>query len=376
MKIAVNTRFLLPGRMEGIGWFTFETLKRIVQNHPEHEFLFFFDRPHDPQFIFAPNVRAIEIFPPARHPLLWFAFFEISLPLALQHHKPDLLLSTDGFLPLTSKIPSVLVMHDLNYEHLPQLLPWSTLAYYRWFLPRYAHKATRIVTVSEFSKSDIVSTYQISPEKIDVAHNGANEIFKPLDEETKMKIKNQFSGGADYLLFVGSLHPRKNVIRLLQAFELFKNEHPCDIKLIVVGEKMFGEQALENTYRQMTHAGDVVFTGRLKPEELHHVTASAMALVFVPLFEGFGIPVVEAMKCGTPVIASNITSMPEVAGDAALYADPYSVMSIKKAMGKMVNDGKLRESLSAMGLERSKMFTWDITAQKVWKSIEIVMDTI
>lgn len=370
MKIAVNTRFLIKDRLEGIGWFTYETMKRITKDHPEHEFLFLFDRPFHSEFVFEKNITPLEVFPPARHPLLWFTWFELSLPLVFQKHKPDIFLSTDGFLSLSVKTPSIAVIHDINYEHIEAGMPWMVKTYYKNLMPRYAQRANRILTVSEFSKSDISNTYNINPEKIDLTCNGAGNAYVPLNETEKNQVRQKFSGGDSYFVFVGSLHPRKNVARLLMAFDTFRKQTKEKIKLLVVGDRMFNTSQIETVYSDLTHKDDVVFTGRLSREDLTQVTAAALSLVFVPCFEGFGIPIVEAMKCGVPVITSNVTSMPEVAGNAALLADPYSVLSISNAMTKIAENPSLRNELSAKGLERANFFTWEKAAQAVWDSIE------
>ncbi len=212
MNIAVNTRLLIHGRLEGIGWFTFENLKRVTTSHPEHQFFFIFDRPYHPEFIFGPNVHPIVIGPQARHPLLYYVWFEYSVKRVLKKIKADLFLSPDGYLSLSSKIPAIAVFHDLNFEHYPEDLPWAERWYYKHFFPKYARKATRIATVSEFSKSDIVKQYHVDANKISVVFNGANEQYAPLSEDQKTLALQKLTGGKPYFFFVGALHPRKNYL--------------------------------------------------------------------------------------------------------------------------------------------------------------------
>jgi glycosyltransferase involved in cell wall biosynthesis len=156
MKIAVNTRLLLKDKLEGIGWVAYETLRRMVASHPEVEFYFLFDREPDPMFLFADNVKPVVLFPQARHPFLFIWFFEFSVTKALKKIKPDLFFSPDGYLSLRSDVPQVTQFHDLNFEHFPKDMPKIHLWHYKTFFPRFARKAKRIVTVSEFSKQDIV----------------------------------------------------------------------------------------------------------------------------------------------------------------------------------------------------------------------------
>ena len=369
MRIAVNTRLLLKGKLEGIGWVAYETLKRIVLAHPEVEFYFIFDRKPNPQFLFADNVKPVVLFPQARHPLLFIWFFELSLPQALKRIKADLFYSPDGYLSLRSKVPQVVEFHDLNFEHFPGDMPKIHLWHYKKFFPKFAHKAQRIVTVSEFSKRDIVDCYQVNPDKIDVAYNGVNEIFKPLSEAEKKIVRAHYSFGHPYFMFVGSLHPRKNLARLFTAFDRFKQRYQNDMKLVIVGEKRWWTVPIQKAYDAMSCKADVVFTGRLSADDLHRVTAAALASVYVSYFEGFGIPILEAFRCDTPVITSNVTSMPEVAQDAALLVDPFNEDDIAEAMAKMM-DEDLRAALISKGRERAKAFSWDHAAEVIWKSFE------
>ena len=205
--------------------------------------------------------------------------------------------------------------------------------------------------------------------KIEVAYNGANDILTPINESLKKEVRNKYSEGKPYFMFVGSLHPRKNLARLFTSFDLFKKNNNNGIKLVIVGSKRWWTEPIKNAYESMTHKDDVIFTGRLSSEDLHLVTASALASVYVSYFEGFGIPIVEAFKCDTPVITSNVTSMPEVAADAALLVDPFNEESIAEAMEKIL-DEDLRNKLIEKGRKRREDFSWDKAAEMWWKCIE------
>lgn len=376
MRIAVNTRLLIKNKLEGIGWFTFETFSRMVQEHPEHEFLFLFDRPYDPAFIFAGNVTPVQVGPQTRHPVLWYLWFEYQLPRIFKKYKVDLFVSPDGYLSLKSPVPQLDVIHDINFAHRPKDLPLKFRTYYNYFFPKYARKARRIATVSEYSKNDIASTYGILPEKIDVVYNGANLSYTPIDERKKNETRQQFTSGKEYFLFVGAMHPRKNIPFLLQAFDEFKKQSSSDIKLVLVGEKMFLTASISETLNKMQFKQDVVFTGRMEPEVLSMLMGSALALTFIPLFEGFGIPVIEAFQAGIPVIASKRTSLPEVCGDAALMVNPTDLSEIAGAMNAIYRDDKLRSELVRKGSIQKMKFSWDKTAGKFWESIEKCLQTI
>ncbi len=370
MIIAVNTRLLISGKLEGIGWFTFESLKRITRQHPEHQFIFIFDRDYSKEMIFAGNVKAIVAGPPTRHPVLWWYWFEFVIPKILRKHKVDLFLSPDGYSSLSTDVKTLIVMHDINFVHRPKDLPFLIRHYYNFFFKRFARNATRLATVSQFSKNDIAESFFIDKDKIDVVYNGAKSDYKPLDETQKRNIKNKYSGGSEFFVFVGALHPRKNVTRLLLAYDEFRKTVNTDVKLIIVGERMFKSSDIAKAYNGLKFKSDVVFSGRLAPLDLSQVLASALALTFVPLFEGFGIPVVEAFYCDTAVITSNVSSLPEVAGKAALLVDPFSIDSIKDAMIKISSDSYLKDELIANARIWRNKFTWDKTATKLWQSIE------
>jgi glycosyltransferase involved in cell wall biosynthesis len=169
---------------------------------------------------------------------------------------------------------------------------------------------------------------------------------------------------------VGALHPRKNITRLFKAFDAFKSSRSNPVKLVIVGQKYYWTSEIKHTYIGMKFKDDVIFTGRLSTQELHHVMASALAMTYVPYFEGFGIPILEAMNCDVPVITSNVTAMPEVAADAALLIDPFSVDSIAQGMLQLYADETLRQRLVEKGRIRRQDFSWNKTAAALWESIE------
>ncbi len=369
MQIVVNTRLLLPNKLDGIGWFTYQTLKRITQQHPDVHFVFLFDRPYDNQFIFADNITPLIIGPQARHAFLFYAWFQFSVKSILNKLKPDLFLSPDGMLSLGAKCKQLPVIHDINFLHHPKDVPFWASKFYNRYFPKYAHEASRIATVSEYSKQDISKSYGINSGKIDVVYNGINETFSPLNEEQKIATKKKYTNNQPYFVFVGSLHPRKNVKRLLQAFDAFKSETNADFKLVLAGANFWGMNELKETLEVMKFAKDVVFTGRVNDEELNSILASAFALTFIPYFEGFGIPMIEAMQCEVPVIASNTTCLPEIAEDAALFVNPFDVNEIKNAMIYIYQDTEYRKRLIEKGNKRKTLYSWDKSANLLWDCI-------
>ncbi len=369
MRIAVNTRLLLHDRLDGWGRFAFETLRLMVQQHPEHEFIFLFDRKPHPEFIFGANVTPVTVHPQARHPLLWHVWFEWMVPSVLRKHKADLFLSPDGYLSLSTDVPSVPVIHDLNFLHSPGDIPAHHARYLNTHFPRFARKAARIATVSEFSRQDIATHYAIDPQQIDVVFNGVSERFLPLTETARAAARTRWADGSPYFIYVGAMHPRKNIARMLQAFDAFKETQASDLRLIMVGNRQWWTDGMEQALQAMRHRDHVIFTGRVSEQDLGQLLGGALASVYVSTFEGFGIPIIEAFQADVPVITSNVTSMPEVAGDAALLVDPTSVDGIAEAMRRMVSDPVLRDGLVAKGRVQAQRFTWQRTSSLLWDSM-------
>ena len=369
MRIAVNTRLLVPEKMDGIGRFTFETLQRICNNNPEVKFDFIFDRKPSSEFKFSENVRLISLSPPARHPILWVIWFEYRLKNYINSNNFDLFLSPEGWIPPNLNCPSLGVIHDLNFAHHPENIIFSHRKYLQYFFPKFANRANRIATVSEFSKKDIIETYNISPEKIDVVYNGANEIFKPLSIEKQVKVRATFSNEKPYFIFIGTLHPRKNIDHLLLAFDDFKSTVHSDVQLLIVGNRKWWPAKVESIYQKMKFKDNVHFLGRQSDENLAQLLASAEALTYLPYFEGFGIPILEAFQCEVPVITSAVSSMPEVAKDAALLAQPTDVGGISEKMRLIIENDELKKRLIQKGAQRAKDFSWNKTADLLWQSI-------
>lgn len=283
--------------------------------------------------------------------------------------KPDLFLSQDGFIPLGASCKQLNVIHDINFLHHPKDLKWLTGKYYNTFFPKFAKRADRLVTVSEYSKKDICKNYGIDPGKIDVVYNGIHPFFQEFTEEVKAETRKKFSHGESYFVYVGSILPRKNIVNLAKAFAIFKDKSKSKLKLVIAGRQYWGMDEIYREIKQSGMEGEVIFTGRLDDLELAKVLASSLALTYVPYYEGFGIPVIEAMQANVPVITSNVTSLPEVAGDAALLVDPLSPDSISDAMLKLYSDPTLQKELIEKGRKRKMDFSWEKSAADLWASI-------
>lgn len=337
--------------------------------------MFLFDRPFSDEFIFSDNITPVIVSPQARHPFLYYLWFQHSVKGILNKMNPDLFLSPDGFLSLGAKCKQLPVIHDLNFIDHPKDTKWLTAKYYNYYFPRFAKEATRIATVSEYSKQQIAEHYKISKEKIDVVYNGINPFFKELGDDQKISTRKKFTQGKNYFVNVGSLHPRKNIINLIKGFSEFKKETGSDSKLVLAGPHFWGLGEIYNVIESCSLRDEVIFTGRLENDDLASVLGAATALTFVPYYEGFGIPLIEAMEAAVPIITSNVTSLPEVAGDAALLVNPFETGEIKSAMVRLYCDENLRKQLIEKGKIQKQNFSWDKSADLLWKSIQTTTGT-
>jgi glycosyltransferase involved in cell wall biosynthesis len=360
-------RLLIPGKLEGIGWFSLETMRRLADHHPNTEFIFVYDRPIPKGIRFPNNVRSHRIILPARRPLLWKIWFDGSLNRLLKKWKPDLFYSPEGMMPLNPPCRSLITIHDLNFEHFPEDMPANYLRYYREYFPKFAERADRITTVSMASRNDIINLYRIDPNKIEVVYNGVNESYTALSPELVQKTRAEYSDGAPYFFYIGSFHRRKNIERMLKAYDHYR-ERGGEAKFLLVGEEMWGDGELEQLVKHMEHRADVQLLGRRSPEELKFLMGAAQALIFVSYFEGFGLPIVEGMRAGVPVLTSEASCMPEISGGATLLVNPMNEKLISDGMIAL-DDPDTRTRLIQKGLERSIDFSWERTATGIWENM-------
>lgn len=373
MTIAINCWILRNKKPDGIGYFTINTISQLIKDHPETHFQILCDKNFTEDYFNFHNVSQHHIFPPFRHPVLYFFYMEFVVSSFLKKHKPDIFLSMEGFLTLSSPCKQIPVIYDINFEHNPHDLELKNRLYFRFFYQRFAFKATRIATISEYSKADISQFYKVDLNKIDNVSCGINSNFFPLEQSKIEDVRKKWSNGSPYFFFVGSMHPRKNIKRLLEAFSLFKQKNRTDVKLLLAGSILWSKTEIKDAYLNSPFKDDIVFTGRLTDEELQQVLGAALALSFVPIFEGFGLPIVEAMQCGVPVICSNVTSMPEVAGDAAIMVDPFNVGSIAAGMETLYKNEELRLELIRSGHLQKQNFSWKRTSELLWESINMAL---
>ena len=371
MKIAINCWVLRNKQLDGIGYFTVNTIQRMIVAHPEVSFVLLCDRNFHEDYFKGENVVIKRIFPPYRHPLLYVFFLECILPFYLRSLKPNLMLSAEGFCSLISSCKQIPVIYDINFEHHPENLTLKNRLYFRFFFSKFARKAVRIATISEYSKKDISNYYKIDHSKIDNVSCGINASFSKLSNEVIHQTRIQLTNGKPYFFFVGSMHPRKNIQRLIEAFELFKTKTGSDMKLVISGAILWKTEAMKERFQNSSFKEDIVFTGRVTDEQLGLYLGSACALAFVPIFEGFGLPIVEAFQAGVPVVCSNTTSLPEVAGNAAVFVNPMDINDIARGLTEIaLMDAETRSECILKGDIQKNQFSWNRTAELLWNCIQ------
>ena len=250
----------------------------------------------------------------------------------------------------------IVTVHDIIPILYPQYHPLKRALYFKYFLKPLLKKADKIISVSEATKKDLVGKLNIEERKIKVIHLGVSEKFKPTEDISVLK---KYGINKNYIFFLGTIEPRKNVQRLIEAY----NKLECEDKLVIAGGKGWGEEVTSNNE-------NIVFTSYVDEKDLPALYSHATLFVYPSLYEGFGLPVLEAMACGTPVITSNISSLQEVSGNAAVLCDPMNVEDIKDKIRLVLDDNQLQESLRVKGLERATKFNWEKCARETEKVYE------
>ncbi len=271
--------------------------------------------------------------------------------------------ATEHLLPPFRHLPTVLTVHDLIFRHLPQHHKRLNRWYLNLAMPLYVRRATHLIAVSEATRRDLMAAYGVPAEKITVIYEAADPRFGPRDALEQQTIRANYGLPPAYFLYLGTIEPRKNLLRLLRAWEplYLAGEAP---PLVIVGKRgWLSEPFFEAVERSPAREG-LILTGYVLDDDLPALIAAATAFVFPSLYEGFGLPPLEAMACGTPVLCSDRSSLPEVVGDAALLFDPTDEEAIRAAMRRLLRDAALREALRRKGLEQAARFSWRRTAEE------------
>lgn len=368
MRIAFDIRGL-DGSHGGKGVWTANTLMSVLSLDRENEFFLYTREIPNHDFTSLPNVHVVQIF--GRGPLWHWRFYQ-----AMLKDKVDTYVATESyivpFLHDPAKLKVALVVHDLVAFNSPaKHQQWAT-AIERLTLAKAAAKCRWIFTVSEFTRQDLIQrfpTLHLS-HKTTVVHAGVREIFAhPMDANRILGAQRRHDLGPDYLLMVGTLEPRKNIMGALTAYSYLSPQHQKRYPLVIIGRRGWYFQAIFKWVKTLSLESRIVFLESVADDDLVPLMRGATVFLFPSFYEGFGLPVLEAMQCGVPVLASRASSIPEVGGDAAHYVDPAKCTSISDGITRLLNDKKYRKELREKGLERVKLFSWDRTAELILSAI-------
>ena len=365
MTIAVNTRFLFADNTADSDNFIFDCFSYVAEKYPQHQFIYIFEGPFNKKYITAQNITGVIAGPP----LLWQYWYNYKIPALLKKYKVNILVNAGGICSLRTKIPQCLVVQDLSFLYTPQFLQKKQLRLFKRFMPKFLLKAKNIVTLSEFSKAAIIKKYKTAEEKINTVYPGVSEIFKPVTDVAKETIREKYTEGKEYFLYTGVVHPSKNLVTLLKAFSFFKKRQKSNMQLLIAGHIDDNYAEFTNGLKTFKFRNEVKLLGLLPPEELAAITAAAYAFVYPSLYEDFALPPLQAMQCGVPVILSNTGALPEISGDAALYANSVDFNDIAEKMMLLFKDENKKKQFADKGIARAKEFNRGKAAGLLWESV-------
>jgi glycosyltransferase involved in cell wall biosynthesis len=381
MLIGIDASRALLSQRTGTENYSLHLIRALLRLDSGHRFrLYLRQRPPDDLWPASANAE-LQVIPWAR---LWT---HLRLSWEMARRPPDLLFVPAHVLPLLHPRRSVVTVHDLGYLHYPEAHPFFDRLYLDLSTRYHCRAAAHIIAVSQATKDDLVRCYRADPRRITVIHSAhAAGLFRPADPAAQRAVRERYVLHAPYLLYLGTLQPRKNLARLLEAFaktprRLSPEAQPegsgglpegVQPLLVIAGKKGWLYEPLFQQVERLGLSGRVVFTGYVPEEDLPPLLSGALALVLPSLYEGFGLPLLEAMACGTPVICSNASALPEIAGDAALLIDPLDAADLAEGMARLVEDEELRRRLVARGLERAAQFSWERCARETLAVLEEV----
>lgn len=364
MNIAINT-LSLNRTKAGMGNYIWNLVNCLASiDRKNGYYIFVSDRNKHLFDIKRGNFKIIKVGRRFSEGPLRFLWEQFALPKCIKKLDIDILHSPGFVIPFFSKAKNVLTIADLTFIKYPRVHTLIKQKYFGWLIPHSIKKSDRVISISESTKKDILELIDTNPEKIDVIHLAHGKEFNMKNKKNaKNALKTKYGIKPPFLLFVGMIEPRKNLGGVLMALANLKKEG-MPHKIVIVGKKGWKYKGVFKTIRELKLGDNVVFTGYVPDADLPIFYNSAEVFMYPCLYEGFGIPILEAMACGCPVITSNISSMPEVAGNAAILVNPESVEEIKQAMKRVISDSKLRADMIRKGMINVKRFNWEKTARE------------
>jgi len=360
MLIGVDASRAALARRTGTEHYSLQLIRHLVAMDQRNRYRLYFNRPPAPIDLTGLLTAHVElrVIPLAR---LWT---HVRLSIEMLRQPPDLLFVPAHVLPLIRPRRTVVTVHDLGYRYHPEahrpLDRWYLELTTRW----HVRVATHILADSGVTRHDLIQLYGADPARVTVVYPGCDPAFRPAPESEVAAVRQRYGIAGDYVLHVGTLQPRKNLERLLDAFVALQSQLTCGLRLVLVGRKGWLFEGLFHKVRELGLKDQVIFPGFVPDEDLPALMTGARVLAMPSLYEGFGLPVVEAMACGTPVVCSNRSSLPEVAGEAALLVDPLDVGAWTEALEKVLWDEELRRELRERGFRQAQKFTWEEAARR------------
>jgi glycosyltransferase involved in cell wall biosynthesis len=358
MRIGIDGRLVYYSRA-GIGQYILQLTDALASSCDRDEFLLLQSRKDGTTITNHPCFSRVSLWTPSHHRLeQWTLGFEINR-LGL-----DLLHSPDFIPPMRRNCRSVITIHDLAFLLYPHFLTKESARYYGQ-IDQAVRSTDHIIAVSNSTKQDIIRLLGVPERKITVIHEAANKIYRPIDRQTARRyVAENYGIGHDYILFVSTVEPRKNLPTLLQAYRKLRDGYKHEEKLVLAGAPGWLAEEVFATLDELELGDEVHFLGRVPSEALLYLYNAARLLVHPSFYEGFGLPPLEAMTCGIPVIVSNVSSLPEVVGDAAILIDPNDVDELIVALHRVLTDEAYRECMTTKGLKRAAKFSWQRAAKE------------
>jgi len=379
-KIGIDIRCLVDGKRTGVEEYTLGLLEHVFAMDQRNEYVLFINSFHEPksdlsQFEQYKNVKIKKFRIPNKLLNLSFWYFGWPYVDKMLGGVDVFFMPNINFIGLSKNTKLLLTVHDLSFENCPETFSLKRRIWHSFINPKkLCQRADKIIAISDSTRQDIISKFRVRPERVVRIYNGVSDAFSVIDRnDTRLlKVKDKQHLPFSFVLFLGTIEPRKNVVALVRAFDKLKDKNHPEIakyKLVIAGAKGWKTDEIFSQMRGAKHTNDIIYTNRISDEDKPVVYNLASAFVYPSLFEGFGFPPLEAMKCGVPVIASNNSSLPEVVGDAGIMIDSEKPDEILKALEDVLLDRKLSQSLSERGPQRACMFSWRSSAREFLDAI-------
>jgi glycosyltransferase involved in cell wall biosynthesis len=379
LRVAINAQLLSfkdDYRQAGVSNYIYQLVNNVPRLDPQNQYFAYLNTSSGAETVKADNLTPIATHLPTSRPPFRILWEQTLFPLSLRSRQADLVHCPMHVLPfLSRRRRKVVTIHDLAFMTFPgSHKRWNRL-YLRLFTRWSLGQADRVIAVSESTRREIVRLFGMPRRMIDVVYNGVDERFAPQPAAAVERFRREKGLPSRFILYLGTLEPRKNVEALLRAYAAARKTLPQDVKLVVAGGKGWGYEPVFETAEKLDLGDTLQFPGFVPDDELPLWYSAAEIFVYPSLYEGFGLPPLEAMACGTPVIASNSTSLPEVVGDAGILVSPHDDDALRDAILRVAGDQSLREEMSRKGIERAAMFSWVETAIKTIRVYHAAMST-